>query len=278
MSKYLSYELKQTGKTFLVLILAILLVNILIYPSIFAINERGGGFFAGLAFTLLIIFIAVLNFLFFFLIISSFRRDLYQEQGYLTFSLPVTRKAYLSSKLFSTTFWILLLWILTLVINFFMLRAFFGQEELDMIYNYIADTYVANPYIVVGGILWIVVSLILSLIFMYFSILVMKAIFKTNYLGFLWFPLFLGLDFGVDYGLGFISRLFPLYLMNESSPIQWIQPGEEHLLSGPLLYRIENADFEIPAGLNLPSILFSIILGLIFFFLAQKILEKKIDI
>ncbi len=275
LSKFLKIEFLRTAKLFFALILSIIIVNLLMYPTIASFSNVNN-VFQNLAVTFLAVLMLVLNLLFLFMIISYFRRDLYHDSGYLTFSLPISSKGYLGTKLFNSAFWIILLWAATLAINYAALTYFFGTEEITTVFNYLRDNIISSPIIVIVSVIYIIISLLYSLVLLYFSIIVSKAIFRSNRVGYLWIFLYILLSYLIEYGVSFASKKLPLFLMANSSEIKWLEITDEFIMSGGILN--DTNSLSVFSGISLPSIFLYTIITIVLFLISAKLLEKKIDI
>ena len=116
MKKYMKYEIKGTYKFILGILIVVLIASTVIQMNalnqVYEINQMDGsvtydnstGFQILLVMTAaLVIFGAYITA--FFYIIGSFRKELYENRGYLTFTLPLTGNQILGSKLLVSMLW-----------------------------------------------------------------------------------------------------------------------------------------------------------------------------
>ena len=112
MRKYMKYELKGTYRFMLAIILVVLVATsgIQIYTSnmLDQPSAPGGIFMALMGFAVFGAFIASI-----FYLIGNFRKELYEDRGYLTFTLPLSGNQILGAKTI-----IALMWSALLVISF----------------------------------------------------------------------------------------------------------------------------------------------------------------
>lgn len=275
MSKFLRLEFTRTAKLFFGLILAIIIVNVLLYPTIANFSDFNS-LFGGMAMTFLVILMLVLNLLFLFMIVSYFRRDLYQNSGYLTFSLPVSSKAYLGAKLLNSAFWIILLWIATLVFNYLALRYFVGLDELDTMISYIRDNVISSPLAMIALLLYMIISFFHSLVLMFFSIILNRAMFKSKRLGFFWVLFYILFSYGIEMASTAITQTLPYFIMSDGTGIKWVSMTAETIVSGGILSYADSLTFF--SGISIPSILLYAIITVILFSISAKLLQSKVDI
>lgn len=111
MIKYMKYEIKGTYKFILGLILTVLIASTGL--QLYVRNSLSNIYNSNIdpfrmsnllvVVLVLVIFGAFITTLFY--IIGSFRKELYEDRGYLTFSLPLTGKQILGSKLIIALMW-----------------------------------------------------------------------------------------------------------------------------------------------------------------------------
>ena len=152
------YEFKNINKWYLALYGAVLAISVLIGIFISSLspsyNPDNTGYlifflilvFGGLSVTLWIATI--------FLIIRRFKGSVYDRQGYLTLTLPVSEHQIITAKLFSALVWSILsyiVFILSIVIIIFLTPI---EKDFTSLYNFI------SPYLSHGGLY--AVSLLVS--------------------------------------------------------------------------------------------------------------------
>lgn len=275
LSKILRYELVKTSKMFFTLILAILVVNILMYPTVknlMVVNE----FWGGLALTILVVLMFVLNLLFTVMIISSFRRELYQDCGYLTFSLPISAKAYLGAKVITASFWSLLLTIFIIAVNLLTIYFFVSPRELELFLSFLQEEMAIKVTASVGLLLFSCFIFVVYLIVLYLSIVISKVLFKSNYLGFVWVLIYLLLATGMETLVNTVIKYLPYFYIFKDNSIQFISLTEKSLMSAGILYIHEST--QIMPGLSIIAPVIYLIFGILSFTISYKLIEKKVDI
>lgn len=275
LSKFLQVEFGRTAKLFLGLILSIIVVNLLMYPTIASLSESNT-LFQGLAMSFLVVLMFVLNLLFLFMIISYFRRDLYHDSRYLIFSLPVSSKGYLGAKLINSVFWIIMLLIGTLALNYAAMTYTFGAAEINTFFDYLSNNIISSPIIVVLFILYSLISLVYTLVLMYFCIILSKTLFRSNRLGYFWILFYILLSSLLEYGISYISRTIPLFVMANNAEFRWITMTEELAVNGGMLN--DPNSLTLFTGISLVSLFLYTATTILLFVLSAKLLEKKVDL
>ena len=139
----MKHELRATARTFLWLYLAfvgISTVNALIAPGAIgnlsvtpagATNIMMPNIVQGTAMVLYIVAIAAIAIVTFVVIILRFFRNLLGDEGYLMFTLPVTREQHVMSKLLVAVMWCVCSTVLVILSVFVMIGAFGASAEIS---------------------------------------------------------------------------------------------------------------------------------------------------
>lgn len=282
MLKFMNYEIKGTYKFILTLILAVLGASTGLQLS--ALNQMKGKEIAFPTFLpIILVFVIFGAFVSaFFYIVSSFRKELYEDRGYLTFSLPLTGNQILGTKLWIALLWSAILGLSVVIYNLILGSLLFGTrwvEGFKMIFSYIFVNLVLS--MVLTGVL----SGIITLLLVYFSMALSKVSIKNKKIGGLWFILFLILSGVVNYITLKVSGLIPYYLdLNTFKIIK-------HSMS--IFSKSTGFSLEILSGgnmsgmlvatgnqilLNVGAYVFSILVGLGTFFGTSYLIENKVEI
>ncbi len=289
MLKYMKYEIKGTYRFMLAIILTVIgaSTGLQVYGNkIFVADSYVGPNPTG------ILFLAIMGFLIFgafisalFYIIGSFRKELYEDRGYLTFSLPLTGKQILGSKTLIALMWAALLIIISLVYNFILAIALHGGvvfSELFEAIRYLFRFKVDNVIITI--ILASIFSGITTLLLIYFSIALSRVTIKNKKIGGMWFIIFLVLNSIISFLTLMAVEAFPFYL--DLSNFNIIRASELTnymgynmgliMSTGSSTGMIITSDKNIV--LNIGSALFSIITAIGIFFGTSYLIERKIDL
>ncbi|NMH83380.1 hypothetical protein HH307_03605, partial [Bacillus coagulans] len=122
MLKYMKYEIRGTYK----FILGILALVFILLAGMYASSNQEGSLFHSVQIfmsigVMLLFGAALIAFLY---IVGSFRKELYEDSGYLTFTLPLTGNQILGSKLIAALIWFIGLGIAVALINFLLMMIF----------------------------------------------------------------------------------------------------------------------------------------------------------
>lgn len=276
MSKYIKYEIKGTYK-FILGVLALLLI--LITGLHFYLSEPRqasllGGTFALISF-MIVFGTALTTFLY---IVNSFRKELYDDRGYLTFSLPLTGNQILGAKLIVALLWFALLGIVIAVYNVIMAFSFgpvkFNMSELFTIIRSLDIDY-SELFILL---LVSAITGVTTLILIYFSMALSRVTFRNKKIGGFWFVIFLVLSGIILYGQIKVTTIFPYYL-----DVDTLKIVSSHVLEYNFNITINSGGLfmgsivEITI-LNIAGFIYSIVLGVLLFLGTGYLIENKIDL
>ncbi len=256
MKNLLKYEIMGSYKNNLMLIAIDLIVNIALILTAYKFN----------AFIPNFVIMTILNIGAFFIMlafnISSFVNELYDDRGYLTFTLPIKGNRIFGMKLISSLMWMALLSVLSSGPIFYMFNITF-TPILDLgIKSYISD------YFTLKNILFMFAQGILSyttfLITAYFSIILSKVAFKDKKVG------------------KFLALIIYLALNTLYSLVQFILtkvlPGGIEIIKGTS-QNFSTGTFGLTGlDINIASSIFGIVMSIILFVLGSNMLDKKVDI
>lgn len=289
MKKFMKYEIKGTYKFILGILLVVLIASTVIQLGLQSdikqldrstsfVNSSFGGLM--LLTSILVIFGAFLTA--FFYIIGSFRKELYEDRGYLTFTLPLTGKQILASKLLVSLLWYLVLGAGIIIYNIVLSLILFGNE-----WTYIVRTIAENinPGFVSVGVVSILSTLV-TLILIYFSISLSKVSIRNKKIGGIWFIVFIVLNMIITTIIFKISTSLPYYLSLSDFSISHIYniaaaaPGASSGLvvlgneANALMFM--GSDFK--PYLNVFGSLFQLLVVIIGFLATGYLIENKVDI
>jgi hypothetical protein len=120
MGKLLKYELKGTYKFITAALVLVSLVNIVLLSKLGVWSSDNIGIFMVLA-----DFAAVISILVY--LINAFKKELYEERGYLTLTLPLSGNKIVGVKLISSFIWFILSGIVVSIFFYLLLK-----HQLDM--------------------------------------------------------------------------------------------------------------------------------------------------
>lgn len=283
MRKYMKYEIKGTYKFILGIIAILIIASTIIQLNIskeikFASGPLGStngitGFQVLMIVTsALVIFGAFL--IAFFHIIGSFRKELYEDRGYLTFTLPLTGNKILGAKLIVALLWFTALGISIVLYNLVLAMILYGSDWMSIgkeIFKMVNSGMLSLG--IVSGL-----SSILTLILIYFSIALSRVSFKNKKIGGLWFVIFLILNALSGYAVLKISEAIPYFLNLKTFAIQ-------HYYEIGILPNMNNGIGNImilgnnyEAYINIIGNLAQLAISVLAFLSTGYLIEKKIDI
>ncbi|WP_353093274.1 hypothetical protein [Tissierella praeacuta] len=276
MRKYMKYEIKGSYKFILGIIAIVLIASTIIQINISrydASNSINGFATLMLLVSILVIFGAFLTA--FFQIIGSFRKELYEDRGYLTFTLPLTGNKILGAKLIVAVIWFLALGISIVLYNLLLAMILYGSDWINIIKQIINTV---NLGVFSIGIVSLV-SAILTLILIYFSMTLSRVSIKNKKIGGLWFIIFLILNSLAGYFTFKVINVFPYYMSLENFKI--LHSYELNFfptLTGITKQQLILFGNNFDAYINIFGVLSMIIMGLGAFLATGYLIEKKIDI
>ncbi len=291
MRKYMKYEIKGSYKFILGIIAIVLICSTVIQLNIskqvkFDMMNVGNeitGFGAFmLVISILVIFGAFLTA--FFQIIGSFRKELYEDRGYLTFTLPLTGNKILGAKLIVAAIWFTVLGAAIVLYNLLLSTVLFGPQWSDII-SFIKEPIkmIRQGIISVGMISGL--SSIMTLILIYFSMALGRVSVRNKKVGGLWFVIFIILNSLSGYFTFTVSKILPYFLSLDKFKI--VHGYDLNFLSnlgsvasinnvamGQMIVFGNNFD----AYINIFGVLSMIIIGVGAFLTTGYLIEKKIDL
>ena len=289
MRKYMKYEIKGTYKFILGILLVVLIASTIIQVSLQSdlqqldqsasfVNSAFGGLM--LLTSILVIFGAFLTA--FFYIIGSFRKELYEDRGYLTFTLPLTGNQILGSKLLVSLLWYIVLGAGIIIYNMVLSLILFGNEWTHIVKTILENI---NPAFISVGVVSIL-STVVTLILIYFAIALSKVSIKNKKIGGIWFIVFIVLNMIITTITFKISTSLPYYLnlsdftINHIYNIATLAPGSS---SGLVILGNESNALmfmgsDLKPYLNVFGNLFQVLVVIGGFLGTGYLIEEKIDI
>lgn len=283
MKKYMKYEIKGSYKFILgilaIVIIASTFIQMNVKSTMLGLDQptsMGNSMTGFKAFTMgmsvLIIFGAFLTA--FFHIVGSFKKELYEDRGYLTFTLPLSGNQIVGAKLIVATLWFIVLGATIILYNLLLSLILYGGDWLGVAKELLSMVNAGGISLgILSGI-----SSILTLILIYFSIALSKVSFKNKKLGGLWFIVFLILNGIAGYITLKLSSIAPYYLNLNGFEI--LPHYQLDILSGfdrgmgNLMIIGNNFD----AYINIVGLLSQIVMGIGTFLGTGYLIEKKIDL
>ncbi|KYH35541.1 hypothetical protein CLTEP_04800 [Clostridium tepidiprofundi DSM 19306] len=262
MGKLLKYEFKGNFKLFFGVFISAILLCLALLVGV----DNGE-----LRFSLgILIWFAVYVILLIFSI-SSFKNELYEERGYLTFTLPVSGRKFLASKMIVAFVWFAFCYILSIISIDMIAKNSLSQNILSLLKNLLYS----KSFMIVS-IFSSLLHIFTFILMIYFSITITRIGLKSGKLsGFVAFIAFLILNFIIIRLQMFIINISPYSLSFKSDSLQ--------MLSGSVfsISFNNNSLISISHGvvqLNIAGTIFSILIFVGMFIATSYLIENKIDL
>lgn len=279
MFKYMKYEIKGSYK-FIGGIIALMLIaftgiHFLINESAQRVAYDGASMLREftIAISVLVVFGASLTA--FIYIIGLFRKELYEERGYLTFTLPLTGNQILGAKLMVAIMWFAVIALTVGTYNVLLANTIhFGNSLLGEI-RYMLSSIRAGEVII--PIIFFAIVGITTLITVYFSIALSRVSIKRKKLGGLWFVVFLILNGLTGYIITLSARLVPYGISMKDFSIANQAEVYNSMYNYSMTYTSFSGELIVSDYLNIMAVVTTIVVGILAFMGTSYILEKKID-
>lgn len=282
MGKLMKYEIKGSYR-FILGVLALVMIltsGIYIYMNNAMQNDATvlGGMFIGLSF--MVIFGTMLAT--FFYIVNLFRKELYEDRGYLTFTLPLSGRQILGSKLLVALLWFGILGLGVMISNGIGLR-FIVPNEIWQEIPFAEIFSQISISTLVFGLLYGLLGGVVTLITIYFAMALGRVSFKNKKMGGIWFVIFLVLSLIISFGQLKAAELIPHYLNLGNPGLESFDSAVTTMdmsihvdVSGsiPTITNNMNGDILI----NIGALLYNIIIAIAGFLGTSYLIERKIDI
>ena len=274
MFKYMKYEIKGTYRYILGVLILVFILTIALY------NTTKNTFFNSIAnnfFVILSIMIlfgtALATFLY---IVGSFRKELYEDRGYLTFTLPLTGNQIVGSKLIVALLWLVVILISIMIFNLIAVLIYVPHVKFSELLDGILNVEVIKRAVL--AFFMSILNMVQMLVTIYFSMALGRVTFRNKKIGGLWFIIFLILSWLISYGQIKVMELLPYHI-----DLSGLGIGQNR---DSIIYEMNmNSDMFFSLSLNLDTLITNIagfiydILVTIGLFLGTSYLvEKKIDL
>lgn len=277
MFKYMKYEIRGTYKYILGISALVLILITGLYTHMNRVSRTGevsslGNLFIGLS-VMILFGTALATFLY---IVGSFRKELYDDRGYLTFTLPLSGNQIVGSKLIVAILWFAILGIGIAVYNVVMALNFSPVEiNLSELLSMISQIISVKEIVVIT--LGSIFSGVNMLVLIYFSMALSRVTFRNKKIGGLWFIIFLILSGVIAYGQFKIGELLPYYLDLNTFSI-----GSMDALNHQFNMEMNNGIvMSTNTGMlttNIAASIYSIATTVVLFLGTGYLIEKKIDL
>lgn len=275
----MKYEIRGTYKFVLATILVVALAMAGIQYSIYNIDQntvnmglnQGSMLVLQILIPLLIIALVAAFIAFIVYLIQSFRKELYDDRGYLTFTLPLNGKQILGAKFIIAVLWSVIFGLVLTGINalvFGMLFDGFTLEQIRISFSALRE--LLGGGVIFGTLMYFSISSLVSLLIVYFSITLSKVAIRNRHIGGLWILIYIGLQIIFNFIESRVIALFPLFVnidgINTNHNLITTQFG----LSIDIMSR--------SPALSLSALIYWVILGIGLFLLTSYLLDRKIEL
>lgn len=281
MGKLLKYEFKKAASYFLYLIIGGLVASGLLLlgfktftgdnlePGLNTVNETGLVF--PITLIVSIVIATAIGICFIFYVVSNYKRDLYNDQSLLKFTLPINGKDFLNSKLINIIIWTIILNV-TITAGFY----FFSKFLIPNIHEAVAESLrmamTANEINISHVIFAVVIQFlqtIFSFVLLYFSITFTKAVFKNSNSGILWLLVYLAFSIAHSIASYFINLMVP-YRVEFFKRIELVKRGFDMFE--------QSSPQSILLSFNLVSAVLFTVLCIVYYFVTRYMLDNKVDL
>lgn len=264
MLKFMKYEIKGSFKYMAVVLITMTLLSTFVFltadidnvPRTILLSSLG--LFGG-SIAILIHFV------------GSFSKEVYDDRGYLTLTLPISGTSIVLSKLFVTLLWYGLYSVVQFIFAYLILNKYVDILEQPVIVTIlnVGKDFMKSPEMMIM-LLLIVLEMIVFIMTVYFSIAISKAALGTKKVGKLVaFILFIVINTGFSFLNVFIERVLPF-------GIDFTPEGftERSMMMNDVTMSASANSLTI----NIPSLIFNIVIFILFLFTTGYLLERKIDL
>ncbi|WP_097028541.1 ABC-2 transporter permease [Clostridium peptidivorans] len=267
MRNLIKYELKGDFKLFGIVFAIAALLNVGLFSRIGKWDEQLIILFSGMVSSFL--FLTILIF-----VIKSFEKEMYEDRGYLTFTLPVSGRKIVGSKIITALIWFAVAGIVSLIFGRILIGLIYGQSSINELTAYFS-TYI-NIKVILSGILFVIINTITLLLLIYFSITITRVALKGKRVSkFLGFVVFIALNAAIVYIQYKLIHLFPQtvsfmpeFLQNFRGDGDIMKLGEEALIT------MNNSGINI----NIAGLIYNIAVYVGLFLGTGYLIDNKIDI
>lgn len=289
MGKFIKYEIKGSYRFILGVLALIVLLTSGNYMYMAQTMKAGGSAFGAgfMGISFMVIFGTLLAT--FFYIVNLFRKELYEDRGYLTLTLPISGKEIVASKVIVALLWFGIIGItffLVNVVGFFLLLP---KEELNYFLNEFMNFRdilgIISLKNIIISIIATIGSGIITLLIIYFSMAIGRVSIGNRKFKGIWFVIFIVLSIIISAVQVKFSDLIPYYLNIDRFGIE----SYESILNS--FGGIQNMSYDMSLGLagittnaagdsiiNLGSLICDILTMIGLFFGTSYLIERKIDL
>lgn len=272
MRKFIKYEIKGSYKFILGVLLLTTILNLGSFTYLNNVDTPNvstiGSIFLGIAF--LIIFGMMVATAFY--IVNLFKKELYEDRGYLTFTIPLSAKKILGSKVFVAFLWFVVIFIGFILSNALGVLIITPRGELNSILEALKSlniSWAEVPWVEgFATLIALIINGITLLLTIYFSMTLGRVSIRNKKFKGIWFFIFIFVSILLLMVMVKGIEIVPYYLNVSRLGIESI--STYHALATVNI----NGDLLI----NIGSIIYSILAPVLLFFLTSSLMENSIDV
>ncbi len=281
MGKLLKYEFKKASSYFLYLIVGGFIASCLLIlgiksftgdnlePGLNTVNDNGLIFPITMIVSVIIATAILICFIFY--VVSNYKRDLYNNQSLLKFTLPIDGKDFLNSKLINIIIWTIILNV-TITAGFYFFSKFLipniHEAVIKSISMALTNTEINISHVIIIAVIQFLQS-IFSFVLLYFSITFTKAVFKNSNSGILWLLVYLAFSIAHSIASYFINLMVP-YRVEFFKRIELVKRGFDMFE--------QSSPQSILLSFNLVSAVLFTVLCIVYYFVTRYMLDNKVDL
>lgn len=281
MGKLLKYEFKKASSYFLYLIVGGLIASGLLLlgfktftgdnlePGLTIVNENELIFPITLIVSIIIATAILICFIFY--VVSNYKRDLYNNQSLLKFTLPIDGKDFLNSKLINIIIWTIILNV-TITAGFYFFSKFLipniHEAVIKSISMALTNTEINISHVIIIAVIQFLQS-IFSFVLLYFSITFTKAVFKNSNSGILWLLVYLAFSIAHSIASYFIKLMVP-YRVEFFKRIELVERSFDMFA--------QSTPQDMFLSFNLAAAVLFTVLCIVYYFLTRYMLDNKVDL
>lgn len=277
MGKLIKYEMKGISKFLLGVLLVLVIASSLLQYNIFRITDANDGFIINSMSTTFIVVISMLvisgaSLVSFFYIVNSFKDELSEDRGYLTFTLPLSGSEIVGAKLIAAGIWSLILIFGLVVYNILLSYLLLSLTDID-IWAELSMIFYGFNLQTVGNLLLLMFNFLiqgaLTLLLVYFSMSLRRISFGGKRMDGLWFIIFLILTGLTNYISLKLTMAYPYIYEMATNQIRLLGDWEIMNMNDPNSFSY---------GIMIMSLLSNIVFSILAFFATSYLIDEKIDI
>lgn len=287
MKKFMKYEIKGTYKFIFGILAVIILASSMIQYNILKgmkmfdnPNSFGPDGFTAFMFILSILVIFGAFITAFFYIVNSFKKELYEDRGYLTFTLPLTGNQILGSKLLVAIMWNTVIGAVVFLYNFALAIILFKGDAKIIFQEFLSVLDIG----IITTMATSIVSAMLTLILVYFAISLSKVSIGSKKIGGMWFIIFLIISGITGYITTRVGAAIPYFLDINTFRIvpletvqQIINTGFSDMVIGGL-NEFGDLAGAFPGFINIASFITNILFAVVFFISTGYLIEQRVEL